>query len=258
MENITGNNGIVQKFRIKDFYDDFILKVNVPQDISYAKYIIRYYFTKEKKEENYKLNKTFSPEKVNHNNDIILKFNKIEIISKNNTKDRNKLFKIFGFLYSDENDIKGEFFNSSKKMQGKFFKNYTFIQNDTDFSLYFTSVKSSKKNNYIFNLLMKIIVFEKGTLFNEDFFVYRLKVNLEDELKEKFPFRLVIIIICPFIFVIIIIIIIFTIGFIKLKKNNTNLKEKVLAISFTTGKIDEEIIEKKNSKNDEDYENTFI
>ena len=44
MENITDNYGIVQKFKITDFNDDFILKVEVPKEISYAHYIIRYNF----------------------------------------------------------------------------------------------------------------------------------------------------------------------------------------------------------------------
>ena len=47
---------------------------------------------------------------------------------------------------------------------------------------------------------------------------------------------------------------------IKLKKNNNNLQDKVLGISFASGKIDEDIIVEKSfdSKKDEDKENTFV
>ena len=87
--------------------------------------------------------------------------------------------------------------------------------------------------------------------------MYTLPVNLEKELKGKLP-KIWIIIISSLVLIIIIIIIIFTIGLIKLKKKNTNLKEKVLSVSFTTEKIDEDIIEKDNCKKDEDIENAFI
>jgi len=262
MQNITDNNGLVQKYRLNNFSDDFILNIKVPQDISYGNYIIRYYFTEKKKEKYYKLNKTFTKIKGIQKNDIILKFNKFEITNNDDIIERRKLFKIYGFLYTDENDIKSKFFNSSKNLPEKIFKNHTFFENNTNFSLYFSNVKSISKNNYTFYLLMKIVIYEYGKMFNEDFFVFKLPINLEKELKEKGqPPSLTltwIIIISSLVLLIFIIIIGFTIGFIKMKKSNTNLKEKVLAISFTSGKIDEEITEKKTSKNDEDYENTFI
>jgi hypothetical protein len=258
MKNITDNNGIVQKFRIKKFNNDFTLKVIVPKDISFGNYIIRYYFTEEEREQYYKLNKIFTKIKGNQKNDIILKFNKFEITNNNNNAIKGKLFfKIYGFLYEDENEIKNVFINSSQTFKEKIFKNYTFIQKDSDFSLYFSRVKSKNKNN-LFNLQMKIVVFLIDNIFNEEFFVYKLPVNLDEELKEEFPLIWVLII-SSLALVIIIIIIGFTIGYIKLKNKNSNLKEKVLAISFTSGTIDDEIAKKKSmSRSDEDYENTFI
>ena len=258
MINISDNKGNVQNYRIIGASDDFILKVKVPQDISYGTFIIRYYFTQQQNETNYKLNKNFHIMKGNKENDIILEFDKFEI--ENNNKDtieRKILFKIYGFLYQDENDIKNESFNSSKAIQEKIYKNQALIQKDTNFSLYFSGVKSNNNNNYIFNLYLKIIVFEGENLFNEQFLVYTLPVNLEKELKGKLP-KIWIIIISSLVLIIIIIIIIFTIGLIKLKKKNINLKEKVLSVSFTTEKIDEDIIEKDNCKKDEDIENAFI
>jgi hypothetical protein len=44
-----------------------------------------------------------------------------------------------------------------------------------------------------------------------------------------------------------------------MKKKNIKLEEKVLAISFQTGNITENLYDiNQKSKNDEDYENTFI
>jgi len=255
--NINDSDGIVQKYRITGFSDDFTLKVMVPQDISYGNYIIRYYFTKKEKEIHYKLNKIFTQIKGNQKNDIILKFDKIQITNYNNKTIKEKIyFKIYGFLYIDENDIKNEFINSSETPQEKIFKANTTIQKDNNFSLYFSRVKSYNKKN-LFNLQMKIISLDEENIFNEEFFVYTLPVIIEGVSKEEFPLKWVIII-SSLVLVIIIIIIIFTIGYIKMKKSNTNLKEKVLAISFTSEKIDEEINERRTSIKDEDYENTFI
>jgi len=259
MQNIYDNNGLVQKFRVTGFNDNFILKVKVPQDISHVTYIIKYYFSEGQKEQNYKLNKEFSKKIVNQKNDIIFEFNKLEITNNNNnTIDREMLFKIYGFLYTDENDIKNELFNSSNNIQERIFKNYTFIPNDTNFSLYFSDFKSKSKNCYIFNLRIKIIVSESGYAFNEHFLIYTLPVNLEKELKVIKSLTLSLIIILSLLVFVIFIIIIFSIGLIKLKKKNTNLKEKVLSTSFASGKIDENIIEKDNSKKDDNNVDMFI
>ena len=156
-------------------------------------------------------------------------------------------------------DIKNEFINSSitsQEKQVKIFKANAFIQKDNNFSLYFSRVKSYNKKN-LFNLQIKIVSFDKEKMFNEEFFVYTFPLIIEEETKEEFPLKWAIIV-SSLVLVINIIIIIFTILYIKMQKSNTNLKEKVLAISFTTGKIDEEINNKRTSKNDEDYENTFI
>ena len=255
--NITDSDGIVQKYRITGFRDDFILKVKVPQDISYGNYIIRYYFTKKKEESYFKLNKKFTLKKENQKNDIILEFDKIQITNyNNNTINNNIFFKIYGFLYIEENDIKNEFINSSKESQPKIFKNHTYIHKDNNFNLYFSRVKSYNKKK-LFNLQMKIVAFDKEKIFNKEFFVYTFPGIIEQESKDNFPLIWVIII-SSLVLVIIIIVIAFTIGYIKMKKSNTNLREKVLSISFSSENNDEEINDRITSIIDEDYENTFI
>ena len=254
MENITDNNGIAQKYRISGFSDDFILKLKVPKDISYGNHIIRYYFTEKQKEFKYELNKKFTKRKVN-DVDIIFEFNKLEIINNYNyTTEEKIIFKIYGFLYSDEIDIKNEFFNSSKETPGKISKSQIFIQKDTNFSLYFSNVKSIISNNYKFYLQMKIIVYVGENLFNEHFLIYTLPVNLEKELDKKLT---IIIISLILLVLLVIIIIIFTIGLVQLKKKNSNLKKEVLSITFSSEKIDEneDILEKANTRKSE---NIFI
>ena len=269
MDKISNENGILQRYRITNLTDDFILRVEAPKDISFGNYILRYYFTEKVDEEYYKLNKEFKKIKGNKN-DIILEFNELELISNKNktTKEgiaqKNNSFFIYGYLYLEEINIKSEFIDSSFLYnQKKILKNISYIEKNSKFSLYFNNIKNLfddneiKKYNYVFNLYIKIFVFQKD-VFKEEIYLYNIPINLEDEFKDKNDNWELIIVSASLGFVIITILIITIIIVIKLKKNNTNLKEKVLAISFTSGKIDDEIEEKKNCKNDEDYENTFI
>ena len=114
----------------------------------------------------------------------------------------------------------------------------------------------SNGNNYQFNLQVNLIAEEN--LFNDEFYVFRLPINLKEELKNETNY-LWLIIVSSIIFIVILIIILFTIKIIKLKKNNIFLKEKVLATSFSSDKIDENILEKNLTiKNDENNENIFI
>jgi len=275
MEKILDENEIVQKYRIKNFINNFILRVEAPKNISYGNYILRYYFTEEEKEKYYKLNKTFIKRKGNNKNDIILEFNKLELISNNNNKSNKTKteeeeikemvdsFYIYGFLYLNENVIKNVSYNSSYTFQKNIIKNVTYIKENSNFSIYFKDIYNLlddiNKNdfNYIFNLHIKIFVYKRD-FFNEEFYLYNIPISLEDELKDHSHLKWIIII-ASLGLVIIIVIIISIIIFTKMKKKNANLKEKVLAISFTSGKIDDEIEGRKNtSGKDEDYENTFI
>ena len=271
MKKISNENEILQKYRIQNFNDDFILRVEAPQDISYGNYILRYYFTKIDNEKYYKLNEKFTKKKGYSKNDIILEFKELELIynknksiitKKEDEKDDNSFY-IYSFLYLKENDLKKESINSSF-YQKNVIKSVTYIDKNSKFSLYFKDLNNLLDNinlnnfNFVFNLHIKIFVYKKN-MFNEEFYLYTIPINLEDELKDTNSKLIWILIIASLGLVIIVIIIISVIIVTRMKKSNKNLKEKVLAISFTSGKIDDEIIGKaSNSKNDEDYENTFI
>ena len=269
MKKISDENEILQKYRIQNFNENFILRVEAPQDISYGNYILRYYFTIINDEKYYKLNKKFTKKKGYSKNEIILEFNQLELIynksniTKEGEENDDNSFYIYSFLYLKENDIKNESINSTYP-QKNFIKNVTYIDKNSKFSLYFKDINNLLDNinlnnfNFVFNLHIKIFVYKKN-LFNEEFYLYTLPINLEDELKDTNSKLIWILVITSLGLVIIVIIIISAIIVTKMKKSNKNLKEKVLAISFTSGKIDDEIIGKtSNSKNDEDYENTFI
>lgn len=202
----------------------------------------------------FKLNKVFTKKKGNKKNDIILEFNELEII--NGTRDKKIAFKINGFIYRSENDIKNEFINTSETLNENVIRSFAYSRNNS-FNLYFSNIDiMSNGNNYQFNLQVNLIAEEN--LFNDEFYVFRLPINLKEELKNETNY-LWLIIVSSIIFIVILIIILFTIKIIKLKKNNIFLKEKVLATSFSSDKIDENILEKNLTiKNDENNENIFI
>ena len=252
IENITDNNGTVQKFRISDFNDDFFLKVDAPQNINYANYIIRYYFTKKEREEYYILNKEINKIKEN-NDDITFEFNLIKIP---NIINKKIYFKIYGILYENENDIKNEFLNSSETIKNNIIKNQTYTVNNLSFKIYFSNIRSIIKKNYDFNLQLKIVI--ENDLLNEDLYMYKLPINLENEFGPKKKFLIWIIIIASSILIIVIIIVL-VVGIFKLKKKNNNLQERISKTSFTNYDGDFEQTHINNdSKMYEDKDDIFI
>ena len=251
MVDITDNKGIAQKYKITDFNNDFNLIIDVPHEISYANYILRYYFNEKQNKQYYKLNEDFKKIKEN-NDDIVFEFNIIEM--PNNTD--SIFLKIFGILYKNEIDIKNEFINTSETINKHIIKNQTFTTNNLNFKLYFSNIRSIADNNYSFNLEIKIDI--ENDIFNENLYMYKLPINLEEEFgtKNEFPiFWIIIISLLAFVIIIIIAFLVYKI--IRLKKKNINLEERVLSSSFQN--FDEGIIDKNtHSKKDEDKDNPFI
>ena len=251
MEDITDNNGIAQKYKITDFNNDFILKIDVPHEISYSNYILRYYFNEKQKKQYYELNKDFMKIKEN-NDDIVLEFNIIQI---SNITD-SIFLKIFGILYKNETDIKNEFINTSETINKQIIKNQTFTTNNLNFKLYFSDIRSIANNNYSFNLQIKIGI--ENEIFNENLYMYKLPINLEEEFgtKNEVPiFWIIIISLLALIIIAIIAVLVYRI--INLKMKNNNLQEKILTSSFEN--FDEGLLDKNmNFKKDEDKDNPFI
>ena len=244
------NCGMVQKYRITKREEDINFKVKPPKIVSNCYYLIRYFYTNIDSEIKYQLNEVNKPKKGRNKNDIILDFKGKEIIAKNRKEERD--FLIYGFLYKNEND-KNRYINSSFQNGIVSIKTELDNNNDFNFSLSFNDIQTYD-NDYIYYLKIKIISLEKSNFFNEELLMYTIKIDLRDILKNR---NILLIILIP-ISVIIIIVIIFIIIMIAMKKKNTKLKEKVLAISFTSDNLGEDILDNnKNNKKDEDYENAF-
>ena len=245
------NYGMVQKYRITENKENVALNVISPPNSSNCSYLLRYYYSTSYLETKYKFNIKYNIKKGKSKNDVILDFNKIEVIPQN--KSNNMYFSIYGFLYKNESEIKKEFINSS--YQNDVFKAQVKNICDCNFNLTFNNIKTYDNDNYIYYLQIKIFSREKKKFLNEEFLMYTLEIDLSDIFKSN----LIWLISAIAISIIIILIIVFIICAIKMKKKNANLEEKVLAISFQSGNITENIIDKnQKSKNDEDYENTFI
>ena len=248
------NYSIVQKYRMIEHKDKITLKVNASQNISNCYYLLRYhYYSKMQKEIKYNFNKKYNINKGENKNDIIIDFNGIEII---NNKDKIEMsFEIYGLLYKYENDIKNAFMNSSSQNEIARAQIKLKKKNDFKFSLSFNDIKTFDDFDYKYYLQIKIYSRERSNLFIDEFLMYRLEIDLADIFKNKRLFIIFIILISA----IVIIIIIFIIIIFFMKKKNTNLKEKVLATSFTSEKINENILDKnEKSSKDEDKENVFI
>ena len=88
-----------------------------------------------------------------------------------------------------------------------------------------------------------------------DLFEYKEKDNVIEKNDNK---EIILIIIGISVAIIIIISILFIIFYLKIKKKNKALQEKVLAVSFSNEQSEEIINNNKHSKKDEEYENRFI
>lgn len=107
--------------------------------------------------------------------------------------------------------------------------------------------------NYVVSLFIKI---EKNDKEDQKlYYSYTFDITTKKESKNKISSYLIIVL----IILIIILIVCFIFLYRRFKIKNKNLKEQVQAISFSSG-INEDVIDKtKNkSKDDEDYETTFI
>ena len=105
---------------------------------------------------------------------------------------------------------------------------------------------------------MQIKIGIENEIFNENLYMYKLPINLEEEFgtKNEFPiFWIIIISLLALIIITIIAVLVYRI--INLKMKNNNLQEKILTSSFEN--FDEGLLDKNmNFKKDEDKDNPFI
>jgi len=204
-ENVI--NGI-QKYRINTNNTDIFLNITKPEGILNGNYLLRYYFLKNDDDEfEYKFDQNSYKTKIindhNSNADICFEFNKFEIyhneilvnyaifnINENEINDeknsRIKL-KIYGFLYKRENTNNeyNEMLNISAFISSEFsYENNTEL-NYTDNNFFEICFNNVNKNDYIYDMQIKINIRFNDYFCKEDSLVYALPINLTEELKKE-------------------------------------------------------------------------
>ena len=266
--NISG----FRKYRIIDSRNQTMVKFSIknPHKREDANYMLRYFYSYEKNENNYILNKNYirkdeivNSEKIN----IYLTFPNINITRNskplNVIEKSNVTFFVYGYLYPKD-ETKEEIIDTSTFINNR--KHLYKVENtsiygfDKNICLNFKNIL--REHNYEYELQLRVNVYINDNIFNEEFLTYILDLNLKDikELKkEENEDKNIYIWIGVGVGVLLIIIII--VGFFifrKLKKDNTKLKEEVLSISFSSG-IERNVLKEEKKKNDNsDYDLTFI
>ena len=285
-ENITYNHNNVygfQKYRIspsqnksKNESGVLYFNINNTKNRPEANYIIRYYYTEENLEYNYIFDSNYNYSIKENDGDsgkvsVNLTFNNIAIVKNNkplDDMDYNITFYIYAFLFPRNETKEEELVNTSSLIHTRHYLYKTEIS-----SVYSKNEKKSiilmfkdisKKDNYLYDLQLKVNVYIGKSIFNEEFLTYTIN-NVNLIVEEKSDTKndddtnndLLIVILCVIVFVIIGIIVI-AVVVAKYKKEKKELKEKVLSIGYTAG-IEKNILAPEGkSKKDEDYESTFI
>ena len=253
---IMKNENGVQKYRFLSLKSNLHLRIKNPKNILKANYVLRYFTTEEKREYKYLFKKTYKIGKIKENQDntvsLIFEFDNIVI---NRTENKDVYFKIYSFLFKKEDIINNEILNTSARINSKSsYENQTII-NETEkkFTICFNNIS---RNNFYYEMQIKVHVVIKDFFLNEEYLIYSIPMNLEKYLKKS---KLRYYIIFGLVGLIIIIIIIYFISCFKFRKNYSELKDKVLSISFSSG-LSKDIFTTDTSKSrrDEEYESTFI
>ena len=271
-----------QKYRIKPSLNETMVNFTIinPKNRTDTNYIIRYYYTEQDKENRYILeNDSFHWEKDENNSNgervsISLTHSGINIIRNNsdlNNTGYNITFYIHAYLFDKEESESGEeLLNTSTIIHNKKYKyknetiNKYIYNNRENISLYFSNI--SKTDNKIFILQLRVNVYIEDNIFNEEFLTYTseidlTKINEEDNNKGKEndddTMKIIIGISAGLGILAIVTIVILFINR-RLKKDNKELKEKVLSIGYSAGIEKNVIINETQSKKDQYYETTFI
>ena len=281
LELIFDDNNIVytkkivtgfQKYRIISsssgniFYN--VLNKNNRKKVNY---IIRYYYSEEAKEYNYIFDYNYKVENIPistdpNNSKLKLIFNKIDILT-NNThfipKEGNIItFEIYASLFEKDD---GELLNSSALIYNKpSYETKTlhkYNEEDT-FCLLFEKIPNDIKTTLKLRLGINVII--EQNIFNEEFLAYSLEIDLKKKDNENEGDKgndnltIIISIVASVVVGLIIFSIICFFRIRKLKRNNSELQEKVLSTKFAAGREENVLIKEVKTKREQDYETTFI
>ena len=230
-----------------------------------ANYMIRYYYSTINNEYKYYFNETVE-KNVTETNDkeanITLFLNRIKVKAENNKEIdfENSFieFYIYGILYRNNQNSK-EIINTTSRLieHNELAKNETYLLYgfQEKWNLSFNNFK--KDYNYNCYLQLRVNALTSKSLFDEKFLAFKANVDLTDIKKNKAKIWIIIGSILGAI--VIALIVFFIVKFVKLRKKNANLKLEMLNMAFSNN-VQKNVLynENKISKNDSDYETTFI
>lgn len=233
-----------------------------------ANYLIRYFYTDVRDENNYTLDIYTNKDdtaKNNQDSDIVSVWFDFKNI--NVTRDSKPLnntnytitFYINAFLFPQDN-TEVELVNTSAIIHNRKYLYRAEAQSmynyDKSFTINFTNI--SREHNYKYDLQLKVNVFIRDRIQNEEFLTFTYEVDLTDIAKKDNTILIIFLSVIGGLIVISVIAIPLLIYYRKLKKDNSQLKEQVLDIGFSAN-IQKNILKKEvKSKKDEDYETEFI
>jgi hypothetical protein len=233
-----------------------------------ANYLIRYFYTDVRDENNYTLDIYTNKDdtaKNNQDSDIVSVWFDFKNI--NVTRDSKPLnntnytitFYINAFLFPKDN-TEVELVNTSAIIHNRKYLYRAEAQSmynyDKSFTINFTNI--SREHNYKYDLQLKVNVFIRDRIQNEEFLTFTYEVDLTDIAKKDNTILIIFLSVIGGLIVISVIAIPLLIYYRKLKKDNSQLKEQVLDIGFSAN-IQKNILKKEvKSKKDEDYETEFI
>ena len=271
--NFEQDHLIVRDFYTTGFHkyriitsNEWVVYFNIsnPKQRKDGNYILRYYYSTESGEYNYVLDKNY---KYNQNKSdsesvsITLTFNNIDILENGTqvTKEGSNIaFNIFAYLYP-KNASNDELVNVSTLIHRKYLYQTKAKSNykDNSFQIYFDKI--SRKDNFMYDLQFKINALLSSKIFNEEILTFTIDLDLKDIAnKEEDSSNMLTIILIVVIIAIFIGLIILFFVYRQVRRANSQLKEKVLDISYATG-IEKNVLKEEHKKQgDEDYESTFI
>ena len=280
--NDSLNNENVYKIE-KEGFKKYIINNNIYGNITFkvineneknTSYVIKYYYhDNDYRNEFIFENKPISSKYQENSGNIELIYKYIEVKNSLDFFNQNgTYFIITGTLYNvnktaknlvESNYILNEIINENKSFyidKTNNYYNYRSKEENKNWNLEFKNVKKSDEG-YIFNLQLQIQAIHYDNFLNEEFLLFKTNVILNDlELKRKKDNKVIFIaIFVPLGAVLLIISLFFIIKFVRLKKRNDSFQQEMKSILFSND-IQKNVLinEKEISKNESDFESTFI
>ena len=272
--NKDDNSAGFQKYRIVDInrpdddvdkYNIYLKVYNTKDQNANANYMIRYYYSKINNEYEYNLDKKtrrFLNGKDDKEVNVTFTLDGIKI-KKGESKtievaNNDIYFFITSILYKS-NPNSSEIINSTSMLMEheELAKNETILAYNSNEEWNISFYNFSRKNNFKCDLQIRVNILNSKDLFNEQFLVFKDSVDLTDIKSNKATVWIIVGSVLGAI--VLALIIFFIVKYVKLRKKNANLKYEMMNMAFSNN-VQKNVLfeENKISKNDSDYETTFI